>query len=242
MSRYSQLSRLDLIGRLESEEASHRDTKAILNKVRRVNLALELRNTGDVSEETEDYISSNTSPNAHHVQGLKNQIMSMTGMHESERHVFESQMNTYQEQLATSRKLIEDLVAKNQELNTENQRLKATPSATTFQQQNLSAAQIINNFYGIQSAAAPPAPTETPTPHRALARLAIDDDTIMGDVDNITMPRYKNRCRSEREGRCTRVPECAYLHQSQIDKYSARVIEALYPNRKVEQQAHGRKG
>jgi hypothetical protein len=60
--------------------------------------------------------------------------------------------------------------------------------------------------------------------------------------DDITMPRYKNRCRFEHEGRCTRVPECAYLHQSQIEKYSARVIEALYPNRKAEQQAHGRKG
>jgi hypothetical protein len=233
MSRYSQLSRLDLIGRLESEEASHRDTKAILNKVRRVNLMLEFRNTGDVSEETEDYISSNTSPNAHQVQGLKNQIMSMTGMHESERHVFQSQMNTYKEQLATSKKLIEDLVARNQELNTENQRLKANSSATTFQQQNLGAGPVINNFYGTQTAAAPATPAQVPAPHRAMAKLTINDDTLMSDDVGIEMPYFKDRCDMEQNGHCHRKTKCAYLHQSQIDKFGAEDIERLPANRKA---------
>jgi hypothetical protein len=227
MSRYHGLSKLDIIGLLEAEEADHRATKAILDNLRRDNLMLERRNAGDTSEEVEDYFSNNISPGAHHVQGLENQIVSMVGIHESERHVFQSQLSTYKQQIATSKKLNQDLVAKIQELDTENRSLKANAPATMFQQQNFGAAPVINNFYGIQTAAAPATPVQAPVPHRALAELTIADDGDMEDDDGIEMPQYKGRCDLEYNGQCHRRVKCNYLHQAQIDKFPTEDIARL---------------
>jgi hypothetical protein len=89
------------------------------------------------------------------------------------------------------------------------------------------------------------APTEPPTARRARAlytptqattgmrKLTINEDTDMGDDDGIPMPRYKEPCMFERQGRGCTNPRCVHLHQCQVDKFSAEDIDALPLNRRM---------
>jgi hypothetical protein len=281
MNQTNQLSKGDVVSLLQSEVAGHHETKNQLRQLearfeqmkdtvqnlRKDNLILEKKNRGDTSDDMEDYLSRTTTPAAHYVQGLQNQVKNLkmstapvvqAGIMESERRRFEGQVQVYREDLAQARRKGQDLDATNQNLTAANQRLitinqnlRAEVERLTLQSNPVNMS--MNNFaagsnslhhHHVNVHVHQNTPTAPPTPAQAmesLRTLTITEDTDMVDNDGIGMPLYKDRCGIEMNTGVCEKPRCAYLHQKQLDKYPAEAIATLHANHQDARRAKQRK-
>jgi hypothetical protein len=85
MSEYDHLSRSEIVALLSSEKARHADTRekakqlgATVQSLREANLFLERQRMNNASDDMHEYVSRNTSPAAHYIQGLQNQVANLT--------------------------------------------------------------------------------------------------------------------------------------------------------------------
>jgi hypothetical protein len=225
--------------------------KETVNSLREANLFLE-RERMDPSDDFSDYASDGTTSEAHVIQGLRNQIVSLQAIPDNDTWVrsleldnanLKDENENLKNQLEQARALYVSIVTRTRDSNANSNSNAGTP---TMQNNFAAGSHSMNTLnehhhhHHHYAAPAHPTPVDTAQAAEGIRTLAIENVTMDQD-DGTVMPRYKEHCEHELAGGCNN-PRCVHLHQNQADKFPAEDIEALPLSRRAVRRAQGRRG